>query len=47
MKNRKLPFGYALHGGEIVINQSEAKPLNLFRNYLYLLIFKAEAVCAI
>ena len=24
MKNRKLPFGYALHGGEIVINQCEA-----------------------
>ena len=34
MKNRKLPFGYALHGGEIVINQSEANAVgDIFRLY--------------
>ena len=34
MKNRKLPFGYALHGGEIVINQSEADAVgDVFRLY--------------
>ena len=35
--------------GGIVLNKNfrNLKPLNLFRNYLYLLIFKAEAVCAI
>ena len=34
MKNRKLPFGYALHSGEIVINQSEANAVgNIFRLY--------------
>ena len=34
MKNRKLPFGYALHGGEIVINQCEANAVgDIFRLY--------------
>ena len=34
MKNRKLPFGYALHGGEIVINQCEADAVgDIFRLY--------------
>uniref|UniRef100_UPI0025DB77F6 recombinase family protein n=1 Tax=uncultured Ruminococcus sp. TaxID=165186 RepID=UPI0025DB77F6 len=34
MKNRKLPFGYALHSGEIVINQCEADAVgDIFRLY--------------
>ena len=34
MKNRKLPFGYALHSGEIVINRCEADAVgDIFRLY--------------